>query len=65
MEAASISQPSHGGQGSHAGVHDEHHHGPPEANRSQWIEKGLVDKLRESSGKPVQHVEAKEEEAAA
>jgi hypothetical protein len=35
------------------------------SNRSQWVEKGLVDKLRESSGKPVQHVEAKEEQEAA
>ena len=31
------------------------------ANRSAWVEKGLVGKLQENSGKPVEHVEAREE----
>src|SRR3954452_12212347 len=31
------------------------------SNRSAWVEKGLVEKIQENSGKPVQHVEAKEE----
>ena len=35
------------------------------SNRSAWVERGLVDKLQENSGKPVQHVEAKEEPAGA
>jgi hypothetical protein len=34
------------------------------SNRSAWVEKGLVDKLQQNGGKPVQHVEAKEEAAA-
>jgi hypothetical protein len=33
------------------------------SNRSAWVEKGLVAKLEENSGKPVQHVEAKDEAA--
>ena len=45
MEAASISQPSHGAHGSHAGVHDEEHHGPPEANRSSRVEPQLLGML--------------------
>jgi cytochrome c oxidase subunit III len=45
MEAASVSQPSHGGHGSHAGVLDEHHHGPPEANRSSRVEPQLLGML--------------------
>ena len=40
---------------------DEHHHGPPPANRSAWVEKGLIEKIERESGKPVQHVEANEE----
>ena len=35
------------------------------SNRSDWVSKGLIGKLEEASGKPVQHIEAKEEEAAA
>jgi hypothetical protein len=35
------------------------------SNRSAWVEKGLVEKLEQSSGKPVQHVEAREEPAGA
>ena len=35
------------------------------SNRSAWVEKGLVGKLEEASGKPVQHIEAKEEPAGA
>ena len=35
------------------------------SNRSAWIEKGLVEKLQRDSGKPVEHVEAKEEPAEA
>jgi hypothetical protein len=31
------------------------------SNRSAWVEKGLVEKIERESGKPVQHVEAKEE----
>ena len=31
------------------------------SNRSAWVEKGLVDKLRQNGGRPVQHVEAKDE----
>jgi hypothetical protein len=34
------------------------------SNRSAWVEKGLVEKIEQNSGKPVQHVEAKEEAAA-
>ena len=34
------------------------------SNRSAWVEKGLVDKLRQNGGRPVQHVEAKDEVAA-
>ena len=33
------------------------------SNRSAWVEKGLVEKIERESGKPVQHVEAKEEPA--
>jgi cytochrome c oxidase subunit III len=38
MEAASVA-------GSHAGIHDEHHHGPPEANRSSRVEPQLLGML--------------------
>jgi len=31
------------------------------SNRSAWVEKGLIEKIERVSGKPVQHVEAKEE----
>ena len=31
------------------------------SNRSAWVEKGLVAKLEENSGKPVEHIEAREE----
>ena len=31
------------------------------SNRSAWVEKGLIEKIERESGKPVQHVEAKEE----
>jgi cytochrome c oxidase subunit 3 len=41
MEAASVA----GTHGSHAGVHDEHHHGPPEANRSSRVEPQLLGML--------------------
>jgi cytochrome c oxidase subunit 3 len=41
MEAASVP----GSHGSHAGVHDEHHHGPPEANRSSRVEPQLLGML--------------------
>ena len=41
MEAASITDT----HGSHAGVHDEHHHGPPEANRSSRVEPQLLGML--------------------
>ena len=34
------------------------------SNRSAWVEKGLVEKIEQNSGKQVQHVEAKEEAAA-
>ena len=34
------------------------------SNRSAWIEKGLVEKIEQNSGKAVQHVEAREETAA-
>jgi hypothetical protein len=34
------------------------------SNRSAWVEKGLVEKLERESGKPVEHVEAREEAAA-
>jgi len=34
------------------------------SNRSQWIEKGLVEKLQREGGKPVQHVESKADEPA-
>jgi hypothetical protein len=34
------------------------------SNRSAWVEKGLVEKIEQNSGKPVQHVEAREEAAA-
>jgi cytochrome c oxidase subunit 3 len=39
MEAASVTH------GSHAGVHDEHGHGPPEANRSSRVEPQLLGML--------------------
>ena len=29
------------------------------SNRSEWVEKGLVEKLQQNGGKPVQHVEAR------
>jgi hypothetical protein len=35
------------------------------SNRSAWVEKGLVERIERESGKPVQHVEAKEEPAGA
>ena len=35
------------------------------SNRSAWVEKGLVEKLERESGRPVQHVEAREEPAGA
>src|SRR5215217_1884332 len=35
------------------------------SNRSAWVEKGLVEKIERESGKPVQHVEAKQEPAGA
>jgi hypothetical protein len=35
------------------------------SNRSQWIEKGLVEKLQRDGGKPVQHVESSTEPAGA
>ena len=35
------------------------------SNRSQWVEKGLVEKLQRESGKPVQHVESSTESAGA
>jgi len=41
MEAASVP----GTHGAHAGVHDEHHHGPPEANRSSRVEPQLLGML--------------------
>ena len=41
MEAASVA----GTHGSHAGVHDEEHHGPPEANRSSRVEPQLLGML--------------------
>jgi hypothetical protein len=34
-------------------------------NRSKWLEKGLVDRVRRSSGRPVEHVESTSEPAAA
>src|SRR4051794_23718714 len=34
-------------------------------NRSQWVEKGLIDKLERESGKPVLHVESSPERAEA
>jgi hypothetical protein len=34
------------------------------SNRSAWVEKGLVEKLQREGGKPVQHIEAKDEVAA-
>jgi hypothetical protein len=34
------------------------------SNRSAWVEKGLVEKLRQNGGRPVQHIEAKDEVAA-
>src|SRR4029079_3813347 len=39
MEAASVTH------GSHAGVHDHHPHGPPEANRSSRVEPQLLGML--------------------
>jgi cytochrome c oxidase subunit III len=39
MEAASVTH------GSHVGVHDEHGHGPPEANRSSRVEPQLLGML--------------------
>ena len=41
MEAASVA----GTHGSHAGVHDDEHHGPPEANRSSRVEPQLLGML--------------------
>ncbi|MFP5327469.1 MAG: heme-copper oxidase subunit III, partial [Acidimicrobiia bacterium] len=38
MEAASISAP-------HAGHHDDHHHGPPDANRSSRVEPQMLGML--------------------
>ena len=35
------------------------------SNRSAWVETGLVEKLERESGRPVQHVEAREEPAGA
>src|SRR5215210_90628 len=35
------------------------------SNRSQWVEKGLIDKLERESGKPVVHVESSAEPAEA
>ena len=35
------------------------------SNRSQWLEKGLVEKLERDGGKPVQHVESSTEPAGA
>jgi hypothetical protein len=35
------------------------------SNRSAWVEKGLVEKIERDSGRPVQHVEAREEPAGA
>jgi hypothetical protein len=34
-------------------------------NRSKWLEKGLVDRVRRSSGRPVEHVESTSEPATA
>jgi hypothetical protein len=34
------------------------------SNRSAWVEKGLVEKIEQNSGKPVEHIEAREEAAA-
>jgi hypothetical protein len=34
------------------------------SNRSEWVEKGLVEKLQQNGGKPVEHIEAKDEVAA-
>src|SRR3954471_24666151 len=34
------------------------------SNRSAWVEKGLVEKIQQNGGKPVQHVEARQEAAA-
>ena len=31
------------------------------SNRSEWVEKGLVEKLQQNGGKPVEHIEAREE----
>src|SRR3954470_3237293 len=31
------------------------------SNRSAWVEKGLIEKISQNSGKPVEHVEAREE----
>jgi cytochrome c oxidase subunit III len=39
MEAASVTH------GAHAGVHDEHHHGPPAAHRSSRVEPQLLGML--------------------
>ena len=35
------------------------------SNRSEWVEKGLIDKLQRDGGKPVQHVESSTEPAGA
>jgi hypothetical protein len=35
------------------------------SNRSQWVEKGLIEKLQRESGKPVVHVESAAETAEA
>ena len=35
------------------------------ANRSGWLEKGLIDKLERDGGKPVEHVESPTEPAGA
>ena len=34
------------------------------SNRSAWVEKGLVEKIERDSGKPVQHIEARDEVSA-
>ena len=45
-DGSRLGQPArHGAHGSHAGVHDEHHHGPPEANRSSRVEPQLLGML--------------------
>jgi hypothetical protein len=34
------------------------------SNRSAWVEKGIVEKLEQNSGKPVQHIEARDDQPA-